>query len=41
MLAAANRAKLSIAGLFEMIDKRGDGVITRADFEDVFKNLKI
>ena len=30
---------MSMAGLFEMIDKHGRGYISKEDFKDIFNNL--
>jgi Ca2+-binding EF-hand superfamily protein len=41
MMEAAKRAKMNMANLFEMIDKRGNGIISQTEFEDVFRNLNL
>jgi len=41
MMEAAKKTGMNLAKLFEMIDKRGNGIISREDFEDVFKNLNL
>ena len=36
---AAARAKMTMASLFEMIDKKGRGYISKQDFKDIFDSL--
>lgn len=41
MMEAAKRANMNMASLFEMIDSRGNGIISRENFEDVFFKLNL